>query len=206
MPVSPSVPGEDHGDSTVRDVPLRGDEYDARFARLAAEGHYLHGEADFVSGVLGPPPARVLDAGCGTGRVTIELARRGYDVAGIDVEPAMLDVARQKAPGLNWVLGDLATVALAPDAYDLVLAAGNVMIFLQLGTEAVVVDNLAGAIAPDGLLVAGFSIGRQLTLERYDSLAAAAGLDPVARFATWERAPYAGGDYAVSVHRRATDS
>jgi trans-aconitate methyltransferase len=148
----------------------------------------------------------VLDAGCGTGRVTIELARRGYDVAGIDVEPAMLDVARQKAPGLNWVLGDLATVALAPAAYDLVLAAGNVMIFLQLGTEAAVVVNLAGAIAPDGLLVAGFSIGRQLTLERYDSLAAAAGLDPVARFATWERAPYAGGDYAVSVHRRATDS
>ena len=36
-----------------------------------------------------------------------------------------------------------------------------------------------------------------------DALAAAAGLEPVARFATWERAPYTAGDYAVSVHRKA---
>jgi 2-polyprenyl-3-methyl-5-hydroxy-6-metoxy-1,4-benzoquinol methylase len=187
-------------------MPLRGDEYDDRFARLAAEGHYLHGEADFVAGLLGAPPARILDAGCGTGRLAIELARRGYTVAGIDVEPAMLDVARQKAPGLEWVLSDLATAALAPARFDLVVAAGNVMIFLQLGTEAAVIANLSGAIAPGGLLVAGFSVGRQLTLDRYDTLATAAGLAAVARFATWERTPYAGGDYAVSVHRRPADS
>jgi SAM-dependent methyltransferase len=183
-------------------VPLRGDDYDARFARFEAEGRYLHGEADLVAGLLGEPPARVLDAGCGTGRVAIELARRGYDTVGIDVEPSMLDAARAKAPDLAWTLGDLASTALPEGPFDLVVAAGNVMIFLELGTEAAVVSNLARAVAPGGLVVAGFQIGRQLALERYDALSAAAGLELTDRFATWERAPYAGGDYAVSVHRR----
>ena len=118
-------------------------------------------------------------------------------MAGVDVEPSMLDAARQKAPGLEWLLGDLAAEALPDSRLDLVVAAGNVMIFLELGTEAAVVANLAGPVAPGGLVVAGFQIGRQLTLDRYDALAASAGLDLTDRWATWERAPYAGGDYAV---------
>jgi ubiquinone/menaquinone biosynthesis C-methylase UbiE len=187
-------------------VPLRGDEYDARFARFAAEGQYLHGEADLVAGLLGDPPATVLDAGCGTGRVAIELARRGYDTVGIDVEESMLDAARKKAPGLEWVLGDLSSADLPDSHFDLVVAAGNVMIFIELGTEAAVVANLARTVAPGGLVVAGFQVGRQLTLDRYDTLASSAGLELTHRWATWERARYAGGDYAVSVHRRRADS
>jgi len=187
---------------TVGGVPLRGDEYDARFAQFEAEGLYLHGEADLVAGLLGDPPATVLDAGCGTGRVAIELSRRGYEVTGIDVEPAMLDTARTKAPELGWILGDLASVALPSDHFDLVVAAGNVMVFLELGTEAAVVSNLARTVVPGGLVVAGFQIGRQLTLDRYDALSTSAGLELVDRWATWERAPYRDGDYAVSVHRR----
>jgi len=182
-------------------VPLRGDEYDARFARLAAEGHYLHGEADLVARLLGDPPANVLDAGCGTGRVGIELAGRGYRVTGIDAEPAMLEAARAKAPDLRWVLGDLSSAELPGGPFDLVVAAGNVMIFVELGTEAAVVANVARALVPAGLLVAGFQVGRQLTLDRYDALGEAAGLRLVHRWATWDRTPYTGGDYAVSVHR-----
>jgi len=185
-------------------VPLRGDEYDARFARFEEEGRYLHGEADLVCELLGDPPARVLDAGCGTGRVAIELARRGYDTVGIDVEPSMLDAARAKAPDLEWILGDLSSAPLPEGDFDLVVAAGNVMIFLELGTDAAVVSNLARTVVPGGLVVAGFQIGRQLTLDRYDALAASAGLELVKRWATWERAPYEGGDYAVSAHRRVT--
>ena len=186
-------------------MPLRGDEYDARFARLADEGMYLHGEADLVTWLLGERPAVVLDAGCGTGRVAVELARRGYRVTGVDVEPSMLGAARAKAPGLEWVLGDLAAGPVPGGPYDLVVAAGNVMIFVQLGTEGAVVSNLARALVPGGLLVAGFQLGRQLPLARYDALCEGAGLEFVHRFATWERAPYAGGEYAVSVHRRPDD-
>ena len=54
----------------------------------------------------------VLDAGCGTGRVAIELSRRGHDVVGVDVDEAMLEAARAKAPDLTWVQGDLADPGL----------------------------------------------------------------------------------------------
>ena len=64
--------------------------------------------------------------------------------------------------------------------------------------------ELVDRLAPGGLLVAGFSIrpGR-LPLAEYDRVAAGAGLESVAHFATWDREPYDGGEYAVSVHRRA---
>lgn len=179
----------------------RGEDYDARFARLAAEGRYLHGEADLVDGLLGGPPRRVLDAGCGTGRVAVELDRRGYDVVGIDVDPAMLDVARAKAPHVDWRLGDLSACDVPAGEFDLVVAAGNVMLFVELGTEASVVRALASALIPAGRLVAGFQLGRQLPVARYDELCAAAGLSLESRWATWERDPFDGGDYAVSIHR-----
>ncbi len=65
------------------------------------------------------------------------------------------------------------------------------------------VANLARHLAPGGALVAGFSLqpGR-LDLARYDACAATAGLVLAERWATWDRQPFQGGDYAVSVHRR----
>ena len=85
------------------DVP-RGAAYDRRFEDLAAAGMDVHGEAALVDSF---GPGAVLDAGCGTGRVAIELSRRGHDVLGVDVDPAMLAAARAKAPELEWVEGDL---------------------------------------------------------------------------------------------------
>jgi SAM-dependent methyltransferase len=182
----------------------RGDDYDARWRALAASGQSIHGEADLVVGLVSAG-GRILDAGCGTGRVAIELARRGFDVVGVDVDAGMLDTARAKAPELTWVEGDLAA-DLAPEhagPFALVLLAGNVMIFLEPGTEQPVLANLTRRLVPGGLLVAGFSLRPAgLTVDRYDALAATAGLVPVHRWATWDRAPFSGGDYAVSVHRR----
>jgi hypothetical protein len=87
--------------------------------------------------------------------------------------------------------------------FDLVLLAGNVMIFVEPGTEGQVLANLAGLLRPGGMLVAGFSLQPDLlSCTRYDDLAAAAGLHLMSRWATWDRQPFAGGDYAVSVHRR----
>jgi len=180
----------------------RGEEYDARFQRLAADGAYLHGEADLIDALAGGPPGRILDAGCGTGRVAVELARRGYDTVGVDVDAGMLAQAQRKAPDLDWRLLDLAVDSPPDGEFDVVVAAGNVLIFVQLGTEAAVVASLAAALRPGGLLVAGFQLGRQLPLERYDALAAAAGLRRRDRWATWDRDPFTGGDYAVSVHDR----
>jgi predicted DNA-binding transcriptional regulator YafY len=73
------------------------------------------------------------------------------------------------------------------------------------GSEGRVLEQLSSLLAPDGLLVAGFSLKPAgLTLEQYDRLAETAGLRKVNRWATWDRQPYDGGNYAVSVHRRLT--
>jgi SAM-dependent methyltransferase len=178
----------------------RSQTYDQRWEELAAAGRNIHGEADLVES-LGP--RTVLDAGCGTGRVAVELARRGIDVTGVDVDAAMLDKARAKAPHLPWVVADLARLDLGR-TFDVVVMAGNVMIFLAPGTEGEVVAAAARHLAPGGALVAGFSLdpGR-LDLATYDRHAAAAGLELADRWATWDRQPFtAGGQYAVSVHRR----
>lgn len=59
-------------------------------------------EVDFVESALGLlPPARVLDIGCGFGRHSIELARRAYQVVGIDPSPAMIAAARRNAAEAN---------------------------------------------------------------------------------------------------------
>ena len=182
----------------------RGDDYDARWRTLAESGHNIHGEADLVESLLPGSGRTVLDAGCGTGRVGIELARRGYDVTGVDSDPEMLTTAQAKAPELAWLRVDLAALPdTVPATFDLVLLAGNVMIFLEPGTEGQVMTGLAGRLSPGGLLVAGFSLRPdQLSLDRYDELAGGAGLEFAHRWSTWDRKPYAGGDYAVSVHRR----
>jgi SAM-dependent methyltransferase len=173
--------------------------YDRRWEELAAAGRNVHGEADLVESLQ---PESVLDAGCGTGRVAIELGRRGIEVVGVDVDAGMLEQARAKAPDLPWVLADLATLDLGR-TFDVVVMAGNVMIFLAPGTEAAVVAAAARHLEPGGALVAGFSLepGR-LDLDTYDAHCAAAGLEPAERWATWGRQPFeAGGNYAVSVHR-----
>ena len=71
-----------------------GAEYQRRFDELAASGVDVHGEATFVAAY---GPATVLDAGCGTGRVAIELARRDIEVVGVDTDPSMLAEARAKS-------------------------------------------------------------------------------------------------------------
>jgi SAM-dependent methyltransferase len=183
----------------------RGDDYDARWRTLAAAGKSVHGEADLVASLLQDSGGtRVLDAGCGTGRVAIELARRGFAVVGIDSDAAMLDTARTKAPELSWVHADLVDADGHVDGdFDMVVAAGNVMIFLTPGTERAVVGQLAGRLAANGLLLSGFQLNTgRLTLERYDEYAAAAGLKLVHRWSTWDRERFSGNDYAVSLHRR----
>lgn len=186
----------------AREAQGRSDTYDDYWVELAARGKNIHGEVDCVQRLC-PAPASVLDAGCGTGRVAVELAVRGYDVVGVDLDPDMVAKARAKDPHIAWTVSDLATVDLNR-RFDAVVAAGNVMIFLEPGTEADVVANLARHLAPEGRLIAGFSLeAGRLDLVTYDAHAAAAGLVIDGRFSTWDGDAYEGGDYAVSVHRRA---
>lgn len=177
-----------------------GDDYQRRFDALAATGEDVHGEARFVRAY---DPASVLDAGCGTGRVAIELARHGIDVVGADVDPSMLATARRLAPDLTWVESDLAALDLGR-TFDVVALAGNVPLFTPAGTQAALVAGCARHVGRGGLLVAGFSLGRGYEVDEYDAHCRAAGLDLAERWATWDREPFVDGAsaYAVSVHVR----
>jgi SAM-dependent methyltransferase len=191
----------------------KGADYDRRFDALAASGQNVHGEADFVGRLLGQVAGvRILDAGCGTGRVGIELARREANVVGLDVDPLMLAAAQVKAPEMEWIEEDLSAPSFASARanfpglrlpFDVVVMAGNVMLFVTPGTEGQVLSNIASMMAPDALVVAGFSLRHDgLSLVTYDGLCLGAGLELTERFSTWGRDPWSErSDYAVSVHR-----
>ena len=181
----------------------RGEDYDAAFRELAASGADVHGEAAYVDALLTRagtgPGATVLDAGCGTGRVAVELARRGHAVVGVDSDPSMLEVARRHE-GPRWLDADLAALEL-PDRFDLVVAAGNVVVFLTPGTEPRVVGRLAEHLRPGGLLVSGWRTDR-LEVASYDAWTRVAGLEQVVRHGSWDGEPYEpGGDWCVAVDR-----
>ncbi len=182
---------------------MRGPEYAARFAALVDAGEDVHGEADFCHRLLAPG-SRVVDGGCGTGRVGIELARRGHRVVGIDVDVSMLAEARRAAPGATWIEADLLAVTSeqAGAPADLVVLAGNVVVYLAPGTEPVLPSHLGTWLAPGGLLVAGFAVDRHVRPADWDRWCAAAGLRHVASHSGWDGSPSTpGADYLVSVHR-----
>jgi SAM-dependent methyltransferase len=183
--------------------------YARRFRTLAERGQDIHGEAGFVSTWV-DPPARVLDAGCGTGRIAVRLDELGYAVVGVDVDATMLREARAAAPGLDWREADLAAFDLG-EQFDVVLLAGNVIPLLEPATLAATAERLAAHAVPGGLVVCGFGLDEDhlpgdcpvTPLVDVDAAFAEAGLAPVGRFATWDRAPYDDGGYVVTVHRRA---
>jgi SAM-dependent methyltransferase len=173
-----------------------GDSYQSGFDELASSGVDVHGEAAFVTRF---GPRSVLDAGCGTGRVAIELAKRGVgDVVGADVDPSMLATAAKLAPTITWVESDLATLDLGR-TFDVVVMAGNVPLFTPPGTQAALVAGCARHVGT--MLIAGFQLGRGYEVDEYDADCRAAGLALAERWSTWDREPFdPSGDYAVSVH------
>jgi len=191
---------DEHGD--LRDADgWDGAGYQARVEEVLA-GRDPHGEVAFVQRFA---PASVLDAGCGTGRVAIELARRGVAVVGVDVSASMLDTARRLAPELSWVEADLATLEL-DRVFDVVVLAGNVPLFTPPGTSGALVAGCARHVAPGGVLVAGFQLDGRHGADDHDREARSAGLTPLERWSSWDRDPWdEHAGYVVSVHRRAAD-
>ena len=103
------------------------EEYHTRWTRLESSGESAHGEVDFIESFH---PRSVLDAGCGMGRVAIELAKRGIEVVGVDLDDDLLAYARHSQPEIKWVTADLATMQLGR-RFDVVAMPGNVMVFCR---------------------------------------------------------------------------
>lgn len=172
--------------------------YIERFRDLAASGQDLHGEARLIDAMV-DRGARILDAGCGPGRVGGRLHELGHDVVGVDIDPELIAAAEQDHPGPQWIVGDLATVDL--DAgFDVIVSAGNVVTFVEGRSRQAVLTNLAGLLADDGRLVVGFGSGRGYPFEDFEAHAAAAGLAFDLRLATWDLRPWTpASDFLVAV-------
>lgn len=100
------------------------------------------------------PGSRILDIGCGTGLLTVELARRGHRMLGADPAEAMLDIARTRDGGdlVEWLRAEASE--LPPGDADLAIMTGHVaQVFV---TDEAWTDALAAAhraLRPGGLLV-----------------------------------------------------
>jgi SAM-dependent methyltransferase len=184
--------------------------YIDRFRNLAADGTDLAGEARLIDAMV-TRNARILDAGCGPGRVGAELAARGHTVVGVDADPALIEAAIADHPGARWLVADLSELDLAahgePELFDAAVIAGNVMTFVAPGTEAEVLRRVGAHVRPGGAIVVGFAIDRGYPLADFDRDIVAAGLVRENRFATWDLVGWQDdADFAVTVLRTTPDS
>ena len=188
------------------------DEYDRRWQDLEAQGRSVHGELDFIERSLPGRSLKILDAGCGTGRLAIEAARRGHRVVGVDLDPDMIERARSKAPELEWICCDLSTVDIA-GSFDVAVMAGNIPLFCAPGTQAAIIASLSRHLVPGGLLICGFSVeegSHAYSPVDFRHDAETAGLEIVDQRSSWDEdleqtaadRSEADDDYAVIVCRR----
>lgn len=181
--------------------------YIERFRAMARAGDDLVGEARLVD-AMAPRGARILDAGCGPGRVGGYLATVGHDVVGVDVDPALIAAAEQDYPGPRWVVGDLAELDLPArgiaEPFDIIVSAGNVMAFLAPSTRGRVLSRFRAHLATDGRAAIGFGAGRDYEFTEFLAHAAAAGLTPDLLLSTWDLRPFtADSDFLVAILRPA---
>ena len=172
--------------------------YIQRFKDLAASGADLAGEARMIDAMV-PRGARILDAGCGTGRVGGHLAGAGHQVVGVDLDPELVAAARADHPGPTWLVGDLAELDL-PDVFDVIVCAGNVMTFVAPATRREILRRFRKHLAEGGRVVVGFGAGRGYEHDDFEADAHAAGLGPDLLLSTWDLRPFTpGADFLVAV-------
>ncbi|MFI7603349.1 class I SAM-dependent methyltransferase [Actinoplanes sp. NPDC049681] len=155
---------------------------------MAAEGADLAGEARLIDAMV-PRGSRILDAGCGTGRVGGYLAAAGHDVTGVDLDPELIAAAREDHPGPRWLVGDLSELDL-PERFDLIVSAGNVMTFVAPSTRVEILRRLRGHLSLGGRVVIGFGADRGYAFADFLADAASAGLAPGVLLGTWDLRPY----------------
>lgn len=138
------------------------------YNRLAALYDSLMGEVDYDQWAsylellwreYGTRGMRLLDLGCGTGTLTLRLAKAGFDVVGVDMSADMLAVAADKGLSMNlspsrWRYQDMRKLRFPRDSFDLVICACDGFNYLQSPAElSETLQGIAGCLQTDGLLL-----------------------------------------------------
>lgn len=193
---------------TIAEDPHHSTWYVERMRGLAAKDDDLAGEARFVAALV-PPGSRVLDAGCGPGRVSGALKRLGLEPVGIDLDPVLLAAAREDWPGIRFEQGDLGALDAGfldslGEPFDAVVCAGNVLPFMEDGTQGAAFAALFAATREGGRLAVGFGTERGYSLEAFLTDAQRAGWRRDALFSTWQIHPRDDdSDFVVGIFTRA---
>ncbi len=125
----------------------------------ASPGHREYNQrlADFLPDLLdrfGVQAGDVLDVACGVGDLAIGLAQRGYTLTGVDLAPAMIDIARQRAAAANVAVGfEVADMRRLPDvaAFDLLLCFGDSLNYLLTAADfRKTLTSMRRALRPGG--------------------------------------------------------
>lgn len=203
--MSGTGPSENRWLASVRENPNKATEYAERWRRIEAEGNDIFGEARLADALV-PRGSRILDAGCGTGRIAGYLHGAGHEVWGVDLDPTLIEFARADYPGPTWQVQNLAELSLVDTAgarieFDLILSAGNVMGFLADAERGAALRGIFAHLAPKGRAVIGFGSGWGWDFGEFIDAAYAAGLELQARFSTWELHP-PNDDFFVGVFGR----
>lgn len=126
--------------------------------RLLSFGTDRSWRKKLVRAVTGSDASNVLDLACGTGDVAIELDKRGMTVTGADISEKMLEIARKKAPHINFQTGDAAELDFPEASFDAVTIAFGIRNF---DSRPTCIDEIYRVLKPGGLLaIVEFSIPR----------------------------------------------
>src|SRR5947199_7654567 len=101
-----------------------------------------------------PIGAKVVDVCCGSGHVTGELIRRGYQVTGIDGSAGLIEIARREWPEVDWRVQDVRRIMVEKRAYTGALSTFDSLNHLSsVGDLVEVFDGVRSALEPGGLFV-----------------------------------------------------
>ena len=122
--------------------------------------------AAFAEHVQAAGGGEVADLGCGPGRVTEHLAGLGLDAFGIDLSPAMVDVARETYPELLFEVGTMAALEL-PDAALAGAVAWYSIIHTPRERQHTLFAEFARVVRPGGWLLLAFQVGDDVVSLRH---------------------------------------
>ena len=100
-----------------------------------------------------PERARILDLCCGSGQVTQQLLKKGYQVTGIDGSEEMLDYARKNAPSGEFFLDDARFFKLPPTFHGIISTTGSLNYVMNIEELINVFRNVYAAMVENGLFV-----------------------------------------------------